>query len=215
MKKTNNKKWNKTENIINSKEINSIYEYQKTTIKKSNSFEYKNPYFSIIIYCNELKYLEKTILSIINQKFELFEVIIVYDNGSNEYLKIKKLIDSYKNIKLINNLYVKGLITSLSKGVLFASGEYILILLASYAFSKDIILNELYSYMINNSNVDILEFNLLVSEDDPDDIFYNNSLNIYKCSYFETTINLRLMKYNKNYEEKNKKILYNYFYFHF
>ena len=59
--------------------------------------------------------------------------------------------------------------------------------------------------MINNSNVvDILEFNLLVSEDDPDDIIYNNSFNMYKFLYFETTINLRLMKYNKNYEEINK-----------
>ena len=199
---------NNTEYIINSKEINSIFEYQKITIKKSNLFEYKNPYFSIIIYCNELKYLEETILSIINQKFQKYEVIIVYDNESNEYIKIKKFIASYKNIKLINNLYVRGLITSLSKGILFASGEYILILLSSYTFSKDIILNEIYSYMINNTNVDILEFNLLVSEDDPDDIFYNNSLNIYKCSYFETTINLRLMKYNKNYEEINKKISY-------
>ena len=203
------KKLNNIEYIINSKEINSIFEYQKITIKKSNLFKYKNPYFSIIIYCNELKYLEETLLSIINQKFQKYEVIILYDNEINEYIKIKKFIESYKNIKLINNLYVRGLITSLSKGTLFTSGEYILILLSSYKFSKEIILNEIYSYMINNSNVNILEFNLLVSEDDPDDIFYNNSLNIYKCSYFETTINLRLMKYNKNYEEQNKKISYN------
>ena len=61
--------------------------------------------------------------------------------------------------------------------------------------------------MMNNSNVvDILEFNLLVSKDDPDDIIYNNIFNMYKFLYFETTINLRLMKYNKNYEEINKKI---------
>ena len=46
--------------------------------------------------------------------------------------------------------------------------------------------------------------NLLVSEDESDDIIYNNSFNMYKFLYFETTINLRLMKYNKNYEEINK-----------
>lgn len=74
------KKLNNTEYIINSKEINSIFEYQKITIKKSNLFEYKNPYFSIIIYCNELKYLEETLLSIINQKFQKYEVIILYNN---------------------------------------------------------------------------------------------------------------------------------------
>ena len=71
------KKLNNTEYIINSKEINSIFEYQKITIKKSNLFEYKNPYFSIIIYCNELKYLEETILSIINQKFQKYEVYCI------------------------------------------------------------------------------------------------------------------------------------------
>ena len=38
--------------------------------------------FSIIIYCNELKFLEQTIVSVIEQKeFSSYEIIIIFDNA--------------------------------------------------------------------------------------------------------------------------------------
>ena len=64
--------------------------------------------------------------------------------------------------------------------------------------------------MLVNKNIDILEFNLLVSSNE---LSYNNIFNIYKCSHFKSNINLTSMKYNKNYKdlEQDKELLFNKF----
>ena len=63
------------------------------------------------------KYIESTILSIINQSFQDFEIIIVNDNSKDDTeMIIKKLQSEDIRIKLINHNAVKlKLILSLSK----------------------------------------------------------------------------------------------------
>jgi len=55
-------------------------------------------------YCDEFKYILKTLYSILNQNYDNYEIIIIYDNSeqSNFYL-IKSFIKVYKNLKIINN----------------------------------------------------------------------------------------------------------------
>ena len=68
----------------------------------------ENPYISICIPAlNMNKYIERTILSIINQSFQDFEIIIINDNSKDGTEKIiKKLQLEDNRIKLINhNIY--------------------------------------------------------------------------------------------------------------
>ena len=162
---------------------------------------------TILIYCNESKYLFKTIKSILNQKLIFFEIIIIYDNGKDkEFSKIQKSIKKYKMITLIINQMRKGLIYSISLGILKSKGNYILFLQPSYQLFKDNILNRLY-YKIVKKNLDILEFNLLSQND----IINNRNSYIYKCSHIKTSINLSSIKYNKFYKDidQENELLFN------
>ena len=65
----------------------------------------ENPYISICIPAlNMNKYIERTILSIINQSFQDFEIIIVNDNSKDDTVNIIKRLQLEDNrIKLINH----------------------------------------------------------------------------------------------------------------
>ena len=79
------------QNISNSKESNfelienfeyeKIFNYQIAISSKNNSSNIYEPKISIIIFCNEYKYLEKTINSIQKQNFIYYEIILIYDNS--------------------------------------------------------------------------------------------------------------------------------------
>lgn len=73
---------------------------------------------------NSERYIEKSILSIINQTFQEFELIIINDGSTDSSSDI---ISSFKDdrIKIFNNEENKGLIYSLNKGFALCNGEYI------------------------------------------------------------------------------------------
>ena len=151
---------------------------------------------TILIYCNESKYLFNTIKSILCQKYIYLEIIIIYDNDNQKELSyIKSLIKNYKVIRLIDNKTKKGLIYSISIGVLKSKGNFILFLQPTYLLYKDNILNTLYNKIINN-NFDILEFNLIIKSD----ILSKYSV-LYQCPHIKSSINLESIKYNKFYKD--------------
>ena len=168
----------------------------------------KNHYeISVLIYCNELKYLFKTIKSILHQKNINFEIIIIFDNDYNRELSIlQNYVKNYEMITIIVNKNEKGLIYSISTGILQSKGNYILILQPTYLLFKRNFLNELY-YKIIKTNLDILEFDLLKQND----IFNDRSSTIYKCTHSKTTINLGEIKYNKYYKDidQENELLFN------
>lgn len=181
--------------IIKLKNKKSTYKFIK----------YYFPKISIIIYCNEIKYLEQTLISIVEQKyFFSFEIIIVYDN-----LNIMCLSDNfnYNNIIIINNQNQRGIMYSFSKGILASKGKYILLFLSGYTLAKNNILNNLYK-IAKYQEIDILEFNLLINKDDE---INKNSFYLYKCHHFNSSLNTSQIKYNQNYKEidQEKELLIN------
>ena len=201
--------------IMNDNEFNNLISYQNFinnmnyTNKLDNILIYRNYKLSIIIYCLEYKYLNKTIYSILNQiNYNNNEIIIIYDNNDEINLKnIKNLSNEYKNIKLINNKGYKGILYSYSIGVLNANGEYILSLQPGYTIAKKNSLSFLYN-LANDYNIDILEFNLLINKHDK---IQNNSLILYKCLHFESTKDLNAIKKNVKFRdiEQGKELLFN------
>ena len=182
----------------------------KYIINKGISYRIRKIEISVIIFCIEYNNIDKTLISIINQIFNNYEIIIIYDNNDKyNYNYIKKFSSNYDNIKIINNFKKKGLLYSYSIGVLNAKGEYILMLQSGYTLSDKNVLHKLYYNSINN-NIDILEFNLLINEDDN---IKNSSLDLYKCLHFKSKIDLKMIKLNKHFMEieQQKELLVNKF----
>ena len=163
----------------------------------------ENPIISIIIYCNEINYLQKTINSIVKQNdFFSFEIIIIFDYFGKLCLSNNF---KYDNIYLVNNQSPKGIMYSYLIGTNFSKGKYILHFQSGYSLIKK---NILIKTLNLAKTVDVLEFNLLINKDDN---LTNNSFNIYRCSHSAKAYNTNEIKYNENYIEidQNKELLIN------
>ena len=200
--------WNTYSYIMKTDEYNNIYNYQNNPNNKLKFFYKDTPIISIIIFCNEYNHLNKTIISIENQNFDNYEIIINYDNDEESNLAlIKDYIKPYVNIKIIENKKEKGILNSISNTILAAKGEYILILQSGVSLSKENVLKELNKEIMDKS-IDILEFNLLNNNED---IVTNNSLSLYRCSHIKSKVDLTIIKYNKKYKgvDQRKELLFN------
>jgi len=200
-------KLNESIPIYNFQTLNSISNLNNIT-EIDNNINYTN--ISIIIVCNEYKYLEKTIDSIENQNYTNYEIILIYDNIKNyDFQLIIKYISVYPNIYIISNNEKKGYLFSISKGVLLAKGVYILTLEPGYRLAEINSLNKLH-FEIDNNNVDILEFNLLVNNNEN---ITNNSLSLYKCGHYISKASNEIynLKFNKNIKDidQEKELLVN------
>lgn len=139
--------------------------------KKKNFNEY--PFISICISAyNVEKYIEKSILSVLNQSFGDFEIIIVNDfsqDNTNNIIQRLQMEDS--RIKILNHNQNFGTYKSRCDSVFNSKGKYIFFL-----DSDDVILNPmlfqlLYYYNINY-NMDIFEFTVYHSIEKLKKIFY-------------------------------------------
>ena len=84
------------------------------------------------------KYIESSLLSIINQSFKDFEIIIVNDNSNdNTQNIIRNIQNKDKRIKCINHSKNLGVFSSRADSILNASGKYILLM-----DPDDILLNQ-------------------------------------------------------------------------
>ena len=170
---------NKKSKIINKMKINSNENFLIIN-ESQNSLESYNRYFNI---CNSLirlnkikdnnkypfisvcipvynteKYIERAVLSIINQSFQNFEIVIVNDFSNDNTLNIiKRLQKEDDRIRIINHYKNFGVYNCRSEAALNANGKYILFL-----DPDDIFLNQhLFEYLYNYTtyyNLDIIEF---------------------------------------------------------
>lgn len=108
-------------------------------ISKKNTDFIKQPYFSIVIIVyNMEKYLDRAILSILNQSYQNFEVIIIDDYSSDKSRDIiKKYILISKKIQAFFHSNNLGIYSSRVNGILKARGNYIL-----YIDPDDMIINK-------------------------------------------------------------------------
>lgn len=115
-----------------------------------------NPYISICLSAlNMEKFIEKSLLSILNQSFQDFEIIIVNDASKDETEKIieRKQLDDDR-IKLISHSQNLGVYRSRIESILNAKGEFILLMDPDDMYMNENLLQELYSTNIQK-NFDI------------------------------------------------------------
>ena len=92
----------------------------------------------IIPYFKKKKYIKSTLVSILNQSYKKFEILIIYDDPSNEDLEyLKNLIKIDTRIKLIENHKNIGAGLSRNKGLKFSRGNYICFIDADDIWKKN------------------------------------------------------------------------------
>ena len=91
----------------------------------------------IIPYYKKKEYILKTINSVLNQSYNNYEIIIIYDDENLSDLDyLEKLFKSEKKIKIIKNSRTVGAGFSRNKGIENANGEFIAFIDADDTWKK-------------------------------------------------------------------------------
>lgn len=110
----------------------------------------KKPKISIIItYYNLGKYIQDCVLSILNQTYQNFEIIIVNDNSNEENLKILQNIN-HEKITKINLKENKGQLLAFEEGLKIAQGEFVCMIDADDILLPNYLKTLLYAHLNNN-----------------------------------------------------------------
>jgi len=121
---------------------------------------YKNPKVSVIMSVyNDSEFLEKSIKSILNQKFKNFEFIILNDGSTDNSEKIiKKYLKKSKKILYIYSKHNKGLAFMLNLGIKHVRANYIIRHDADDYSLINRIKNQ-YTFMEKNKDISVLGSN--------------------------------------------------------
>ncbi len=145
---------------------NFIVNILKKELKNEQKFKSSNkPKISAVIPCHNCKnYIEYAVLSIQNQNYSNFEIVIGNDFSSDDSLLfLKQLQKNDSRIKIINNNKNMGTLYTRTISTLFSKGKYIFPI-----DSDDMFLNFDVFYTVVNiadkGNFDILIFNSIVSD---------------------------------------------------
>ena len=120
-------------------------------------------------------YIQNVILSIINQSFQDFEIIIVNDNSKDKTEDIIKYFRSIDDrIKYINHLNNSGVYNSRVDAFLLSKGKFILLMDPDDMLLNPKLLEDLYKYNLDY-NLDIIEFTALCYEEINSNLIKNQS----------------------------------------
>ena len=109
--------------------------------------------FSIIMAAyNAEKEIERSIKSVLNQKFKDYEFIVVNDASTD---RTSEIVSKYSDIKLINHTENKRAGGARNTGIENATGEYIIFLDSDDVFADENILSRI-NEKIGNDNPDLI-----------------------------------------------------------
>ena len=146
-------------------------------IRFNSKIKIKNkiPFLSICIpIYNTEKYIKRAVLSVINQSFQDFELLIINDFSNDNTGKIIKRLSIIDNrIKYINHIKNFGVHYSRVEAVLNSKGKYILFLDPDDMLLNGNLFKELFKYNLYN-NFDIIEFIVYHQKEGTNEIYYPN-----------------------------------------
>ncbi len=119
----------------------------------------------IIPYYRKIKYIKKSIDSVLNQKFKNFEIIIVHDDPRNKdfdyLLELKK---NNNKIRLIKNKKNLGAGFSRNKGIKLAKSKYIAFLDSDDTWKKEKLKSQISFMKKNNLDFSFTSYDQIDSE---------------------------------------------------
>ena len=151
--------------------VNDCYNLRIYNITKINK---KKPYLSVCLpVFNMENYIEKALLSIINQKFKDFDIIIVNDNSNDS---TEKILEKYQlednRIRIINHYKNLGVYCSRVDAALNVIGEYIIFMDPDDMFLNPNLFEELFNYNLKY-NLDMVEFSVYHKIEEEKKIFFS------------------------------------------
>ncbi len=165
----------------------------------------------IMPYYKKRNFVKNSILSVINQSHQDFEIIVIYDDNENEdYQYIKNIENLDKRIKVIKNNKNIGAGLSRNVGIQNASGDYIAFLDCDDFWEKDKLKIQLEfmkknNYLISCTSYKIVNFNNeIVNSRNVKEVLNFKNL-IYSCDIGLSTVMLKKNMLNKNYVFPNIK----------
>lgn len=112
--------------------------------------------FSIIVCTfNSEKYLEECLLSIVNQKFKDFEVIVVDSYSKDKTEKILKKYQKKLGLKIYKQDRV-GISAAMNEGIRRASGDYVIHLHSDDSFYDNNVLNDVFGFLKINPDLELV-----------------------------------------------------------
>ena len=116
----------------------------------------------IIPYFKKKSYIEQTLKSVLRQKYQNFEILIVYDDESQKDLFfLKTLIKKDKRIKLIINKKNIGAGMSRNKAIKLSKGKYVAFIDSDDIWHPNKLKKQL-TYMIKNKiNISHTSYNII------------------------------------------------------
>ena len=121
----------------------------------------ENPFIAICLPAfNMEKYIKRNVISILNQSFQDFEIIVVNDNSDDNTENIIKNIQlDDDRIKLVSHSQNFGVYRSRIESILNSKSEFLLLMDSGDMLLNENLFLELYNYNIKN-NLDIIEFSV-------------------------------------------------------
>lgn len=144
----------------------------------------------IVPVYNTGKYIEKCVISLINQTYSNIEILLIDDGSTDDSAKeCKKLLSLDKRI----SYYLKengGLADARNFGLKLASGEYVIFLDSDDWFEKDLIMN--YYNLLNQNHLDVVVQGFTIELEVENSIVYNkmNEEQIFKEKIYDGIIAL-------------------------
>ena len=142
--------------------IQYITDCKNSVLYQREKIYNKQPYISVCIPAfNMEEYIKRNIISILNQSFQDFEIIIVNDASEDQTEDIIfKIQIKDKRIKLLSHTKKLGVYRSRIEGIHNSKGLYILLMDPDDMYLNENLFKDLFEYNINN-NIDIIEFSVL------------------------------------------------------
>ena len=128
---------------------------------------------------NVEQFIESTILSILNQSFQDFEIIVVNDCSKDKTIDI--VLNKFKTdnrIKIINHIKNLGLYASRVTGILNSKGKFIILMDPDDMILNPYLLDILYYYYLEY-NLDIIEYKIMKYKFNSQELFDPKDKNHY------------------------------------
>ena len=135
----------------------------------------EKPFFSICIpVYNMENYIETSIISVLNQSFRDFEILIINDYSLDNSEKIiKSLQNDNSKIKLINHSENLGVYKTRVDLVQNAKGNFIIFLDPDDLFANENLLKKLFDFNLIY-NLDIIEFSVILNFENNNKLYYHS-----------------------------------------
>lgn len=120
----------------------------------------------IIPYFKKIKFIDKSISSVLEQTYSNIEIIIIYDD--HDKFELDYLVNKYKSnnkIKILVNEKKLGAGLSRNKGIEFSNGKYICFLDADDYWKKEKVENQINFMIKKNVNISHTSYSVINEKD--------------------------------------------------